>query len=137
VIIQQRRIKMALSANELRIGNLVWDDYSGEMIVSAILESSAVYLRKTIALPSGEYLVKYIKPIPLNEEWFLKFGFEKLNRDILEYKKDKLIVEWLFNRWTGRLYYDAYTSIQIIEINFVHELQNLYFALTGNELEIK
>jgi hypothetical protein len=126
-----------MKASELRIGNYVWDDYSGEMIVSAILESSAIWLRKTIKYPSGEYLVKDIKPIPLTEEWLLRFGFEKLKRAVIAFGKRNLIVEWLFERWTGRLYYDAYTSIQIIEIQYVHQLQNLYFALTEEELTIK
>ena len=76
------------------------------------------------------------KPIPLTEEWLIKFGFEKLNVDIIRYEKSNLIVEWLFERWTGRLYDDFETSIQITEIKYVHQLQNLYFALTQKELEL-
>jgi hypothetical protein len=129
-----------MTSTELRIGNYVWDDYSGEMIVSAILESSAIYLRKTIALPSGEYLIKNIEPIPLTEEWLLKFGFDNINsREYgikcgscwMSLNNPKDMGEWQdYYCWT-------YDRFKFIELKYVHQLQNLYFALTGNELEIK
>jgi hypothetical protein len=51
-----------MKASELRIGNLVFDSYSGIMIVDAINPHSGmdnnsvgVYLKKTNRLPSGYY----------------------------------------------------------------------------------
>jgi len=119
---------------ELRIGNLISrkDLGNGEDRIESVIELG----QKLICSGPIKVICQYdeIQPIPLTEEWLLKFGFEKLNRDVPAYESNNLIMEWLFERWTGRLYYDAYTSIQIIQVNHVHQLQNLYFALTGEEL---
>lgn len=70
-------------------------------------------------------------PIPLTEEWLIKFGFE-LNSN---------------NNWShwnfGLNFYkdgDFFESDQLpifIYLQYVHQLQNLYFAITGEELTIK
>lgn len=56
--------------------------------------------------------------IPLTEEWLLKFGVESIY-DFKIYNDD------------GDVFYYA------VGCEYVHQLQNLYFALTGEELEIK
>lgn len=79
-----------------------------------------------------------LKPIPLTEEWLVRFGFElldgSLSRKVFEkgYLKFKVIsheygIDFYFGN--GGAYY--------IKPRFVHNLQNLYFALTGEELTIK
>src|SRR5690606_25906266 len=68
------------------------------------------------------------KPIPLTEEWFLKLGFQfvggwvngKVLLDSLLYVRDKR-TEYVFEYGEGSR----------ITIQHVHQLQNLYFALTG------
>ena len=83
-----------------------------------------------------------IRPIPLTEEWLLKFGFkiktwvddsvtgathQRIEGDkILEFK-----LHYSCDWWHDRIYghCSGYTPIK-----HVHSLQNLYFALTGEEL---
>ena len=120
-----------MEANELRIGNLVM--YDNRIFPIYSISKECPHL-DTIEFGAGLIEFSDIKPIPLTEDWLLKFGFEKLNRDVTGYEKDNLIVEWLFESWTGRLYYDCDTSIRIIVIEYIHQLQNLYFTLTGDEL---
>jgi len=80
------------------------------------------------------------EPIPLTEEWLLKFGFENMNDpDVLVYCKS-------FGKFDGEDYDDAivitrdsqnqwYFSLgRKVIVNYVHQQQNLYFALTGEEL---
>lgn len=117
-----------MKAEELRIWNLVWDSYSGEMIVEHIdRRTQTVFLAKTINLPTGLYNLDKIHPIPLTEEWLLRFGFEKKSSDVFE------LYEYAIER-----NYDSVDFIfegKIIRvIKYVHQLQNLYFALTGEEL---
>ena len=50
-----------IKANELRIGNLVYDNLGGTLKI------------KGISLESD---LSHIKPIPLTEEWLLKFGID-------------------------------------------------------------
>ena len=65
-----------------------------------------------------------LKPIPLTEEWLLKFGFRESNKYLFKYKLG-------LKKRGDNYFYDN------ISIKHVHQLQNLYFALTGEELTLK
>jgi hypothetical protein len=127
-----------MKANQLRIGNWVMSanykkikreikDYSVEVIRAGDIHHLETF-------PNS----KSIKPIPLTEEWLLKFGFKKDTKYDWELKVN------------GVLFYGMCDDTQpvntgigilnlpdsIINIQHVHQLQNLYFALTGEELTI-
>ena len=84
-----------------------------------------------------------IKPIPLTEDWLVKLGFKKrlqcYDVRVSEFKRLGLGLNG------ARYYYGVdgmsnghqYYSNMIEYIGFVHQLQNLYFALTQKELELK
>lgn len=85
-----------------------------------------------------QYLDEY-EPIPLTEEWMLKFGFENRNRNEYSKREDKCPIGisidfyledkfWLFLEGSE---YDH----ELQHIKHVHQLQNLYFALTNTELK--
>jgi len=110
-----------IDATELRIGNLIlFEDGS-------IIEVRGIH-------PSGKNIhdgkkwieVFRLNPIPLTEEWLLKFGFKPFCND---WSKKALIIH------TRKRGFVIKRSIPIIKS--VHQLQNLYFALTGTELTIK
>jgi hypothetical protein len=69
------------------------------------------------------------RPIELTEEWLLRFGWEKKG----PYKWDNdLMYDYLMT------YPSGYTMNGVAyEIKYVHQLQNLYFALTNSELTLK
>ena len=71
------------------------------------------------------------QPIPLTEEWLLKFDFHELEDGNL--RNGMLIVT---KNSKGELTITI-RLIMIKSIKYVHQLQNLYFALTGTELTIK
>jgi len=88
---------------------------------------------------------KNIEPIPLTEEWLLKFGFELYESGY--YFPYKINNQWEKDNWYFCANY-RYNQIDIchrgnlgslirFDIKYVHQLQNLYFALTGTELEVK
>ena len=119
---------MELKANELRIGHLV----EINMPITNKIISIDVYHISGLKKNKG-----YFKPIPLTEEWLFKFGFFTI-------KAGKLIDATLPNfrfslHKSGN--YDGFLFCEknniIINIDYVHQLQNLYFALTNKELEIK
>jgi hypothetical protein len=63
------------------------------------------------------------RPIPLTEEWLLKCKSNSIFNNGFEYKKTR----------TGR--FEIYVGMSLITvIEFVHELQNLNFALLGEDL---
>jgi len=75
-----------------------------------------------------------IEPIPLTEEWLLKFGFEKLN--LIAWRCGNIIIETVLG-FNVRMMATEESSVFIKKIKHVHQLQNLYFALTNEELTIK
>jgi hypothetical protein len=81
------------------------------------------------------------RPIPLTEEWLLKFGFEK--RTTVAHSVQYFIGfnpithDWMFDiLWLVGHEYPFYRNGHFA-IKYVHQLQNLTFALTGEELTIK
>ena len=113
-----------MKATELRIGN--WVSTQSDEIVKVGYE----IIRSLIVFPDKpEY--KPI-PIPLTEKWLVKFGFEKRTKSI--YKK-KRGVEIIFDSEDKVHWYGNGTD-GVTELFFVHQIQNLYFALTGTELEL-
>jgi len=112
-----------MKASELRIGNL---------IIGAFDNTLKVTISQMVNLDNG---FESIEPIPLTEEWLLKFGFKTDNKcwrkdiHIFEYeliKDDEFtfdVINVECNNWT-------------VSVKYVHELQNLYFVLTGKELTL-
>ena len=115
-----------MKANELRIGNWIQTNISKEPV-------KVLGVKKGEILDSGvwDYTTRY-EPIPLTEEWLLKFGFEKI-RGVYWFVRGAYFEYEGFDTWT--LYQDE--QDYLTDLKHVHQLQNLYFALTGDELTIK
>lgn len=136
-----------LKASELRIGNLVLDPVRNkigsidEIKRHPSCERDYDYLLKVKlenALFSPSEYFDYFKPIPLTEEWLVRFGFEKKNSFEFEspctvfYIEKSSIGDYEFCK---KPQYDEFGWLKTIK--YVHQLQNLYFALIGEELTIK
>jgi hypothetical protein len=126
-----------MTANELRIGNLVRDKISKTeiKIIELTEQSIGTYVvdRNKFPLSNGWS----IEPIPLTEEWLLKLGFEKQKGKIDIFEKSRLRI-WIGARGQSLCYLveENTTSAHYIpnSLEHVHQLQNLYFALTGIDL---
>lgn len=120
-----------IQANELRIGN--WVYYEKD--------------KCNVKISIGDFLYKeneYFAPIPLTEEWLLRFGFDRelslCDFSILldENLDTKLMIDLHDAVATTSIYdCDEITITYIQDTLSVHQLQNLYFALTGEELTMK
>lgn len=119
-----------MEANELRIGNIT----DKGTIVSFYERGIHVGFGKTFEFNE-------VQPIPLTEEWLLKFGFEKNFENLIEIlinKNQSLHFDKTDNCMS--LYIPInheFIYLVFKHIKYVHQLQNLYFSLTGTELEIK
>jgi len=133
-----------MKAEELRIGNFVKSGTmhtgigakKGYYVISAIGETVAWLNESNV----GEYY-KNIQSIPLTEQWMKKFGFKKrnefcgcgINDNIEVWKLDGYgFIKDISDKWFLEGY-DWNTK----HFRYVHELQNLFFALSGEELKIK
>ena len=75
--------------------------------------------------------------IPLTEEWLLRFGFEKTQHEYGSHEtifsKDEIELSSDFRLVVTDYYVERIGK----PLQYVHQLQNLFFALTGEELTIK
>jgi hypothetical protein len=80
-----------------------------------------------------------IEPIPLTEKWLLDFGWAKGEYDT-EYQDNISLNQEVLSYNVNSNMFCIETQTDVMEINhilYVHELQNLYFALTKQELTLK
>ena len=121
-----------MRTRELRIGNYV-SHYVGDDLKVDVIADVGYHLlssAKSITSRKDSDVIKSLEPIPLTEEWLLKFGFDKLEGwdDTFFFQlNDVQILEYNVSGYD----YDG------VNIKHVHQLQNLYFALTGEELKLK
>jgi hypothetical protein len=119
-----------MKANEFRIGNCVLDN-NGNIREINIDILSFIQISTTTRLK-----IIGFEPIPLTEEWLLKFGFEKTEWD--NFNSYRLMI--CNNNYIIVLYSDGNCEVGDIitcKIEYLHQFQNLYFAITGEELKIK
>ena len=80
----------------------------------------------------------HFKPIPITEEWLLKFGFKKRKNRHLFHWENKIVISEYKDEFENFFYPKTGYDIRFSnEIKYVHQLQNLYFALTGTHLKLK
>lgn len=114
-----------INPSELRVGNFVdtvtaYPDY---IIVAGIYKGHVCFHDGDMFLP------KYVEPLDLTPEWLERFGFDN-NKDHEGY--------YMSGGWICKNYSEGDGGVHCIaEVRYVHQLQNLYFALTGQELELK
>jgi hypothetical protein len=126
-----------MKANELRIGNLVTYENKTHKIFGI---SEQYPFLDTIEY--GAFVVEWydLKPIPLTEDWLLKAGFEVVYDSEftkrLDFIKDNRF-DFFINKQNETLSGIRFKGNTFFnEAKHVHQLQNIYFALTGEELAI-
>lgn len=140
-----------MKANELRIGNLV----SIEPVIGT---------QKVIGI-FPEYIVtpmvekanfELIEPIKLSKKWLLNFGFSYRKYDAPNEKMRKAFEEQnpmikyldihtefpIYPPYEKKIHWTIevkmpHGNLYPINVIYVHQLQNIYFAITGEELTIK
>ena len=126
-----------MKASELRIGNLV--DLGNR--IAKVIEINHLACVVVDLEETQDTIEDYerVKPIKLTEEWLLKFGlkpnqwFCSNSYCVVEDKTGDIHYGWCMK---------TQNSLHTKEIEFgyfkyVHQFQNLYFALTGEELILK
>ena len=127
-----------MKATELRIGNYVFNDY-----LFKNKEINGIFDQEIWLCEIGEYEfdqrsnIDCIEPIPLTEEWLLKFGFELYDWKLNGKHAKKEWVKGMFVIEANKNNTDFRFKSPLKFIDHVHQLQNLYHALTGEELVTK
>lgn len=131
-----------MEIKELRIGNAVYScsKEGREVIVCRSIDSSGInpfnndsdciWFREGV----GEF---HIEPIPLTEEWLIKFGFHRHHAD---YSNGVIYLKNVpgNDSFVWGVYPDELGSGFVVKgsklIKYVHTLQNLYYSLIQEEL---
>ncbi len=127
-----------INGNELRIGNFIYfKDYKSHFIIELVSEEKIMIEEMYRRCDSD-----LIHPIPLTEDWLTRLGFNvvpnmEVWRGEVQYE---ISVMPSANRFL-RIYELQFASIiepnnevHLNRFKYVHQLQNLYFSLTSEEL---
>lgn len=124
-----------MEARELRIGNLVEYYVEDSMDArKAWWEVSSIDLID-LGIIEKEPELHNFRAISLTQKWLNKFGFRK-------YQNPNNSPTWCFSKGgirliknfhSGKFYLECY----FMEIKSVHQLQNIFFLLKGEELELR
>jgi hypothetical protein len=120
-----------MKTTDLRIGNLVLSKGVPVQIEEIMWE--------TVRYCFGEFPIDYVEPIPITEDWLWRLGFERreglfrLSKYWVEFRNfDRVGVKILFGCFQNN---KIYITDTLVYTEYVHQLQNIYFALTGKELQ--
>lgn len=131
-----------IKAEELRIGNYILDD-ENKIVKVECIESK--YFNDYDG--GNEFPIKFsdkdlnikmcdiisCNGILLSEGILLKCGFESGTDDVNHWWFTKGDININYSSWIGKFEWEW----QDIEIQYLHQLQNLYFSLTLTELQFK
>lgn len=121
-----------IKVNELRIGNYVLDQFGVIRTIETIGANESIRVFSEIYKCESMSL-QYCNPIPLTEEMLLKCGFTRFGKllrlNTFEY--------WTLSKSLVIHGHGGYYTGLILKIQYLHQLQNLYFALTGEEITVK
>lgn len=140
-----------MKASELRLGNLVLRPKKKDGRKTSEFKEVVVESIDSVGINvwqsgyegendwEGEFDEDEVKPIPLTEEWLIKFGFyntgagwfkglKNVHHDVI-FHFQLLLIE-------GDFIFTV-PGLPAKNIQFVHDLQNVYFAVTNEELTLK
>ena len=133
-----------METKELRIGNLV-EDHNGARCEIYAIASNSVIVTGLFGSIQRTLGICEIKPIPITEEWMVKFGFRKrivdkyninylkrisIGNDIkIMFYKNRNIKYTRIKNEHHEMYLGKYANCV-----YVHQLQNLFYSLTREEL---
>lgn len=135
-----------MDVTDVRVGNLVLDSASKTVRRVSGFQGNTIFIQPEPAINDTTLIPKEvngnysISPIPITEKWLERFGFVKYyheDRDSDYYWKGEILI---YAYRTGELYFASendngcYPIVNTSEIKYVHELQNLYFALIKEEV---
>ncbi len=131
--------KYMIKTNELRVGNKIQDTEGVILTVQrTIINDSDILVVERPSLLTINYTAL---GIPLTAEWLKRLGFYSHNipdfkvvMGLIEYSRNGLGTTSIDAGYGRFRWHEGYA---IDNIMFVHQLQNLYLILTGEELILK
>lgn len=124
-----------MEATELRLGNKIYSnefDIDNGCDVLQIVDCDYYAIHEIF---KGNKVNKY-SPIPITENLLLKIGFEYSKTTDKFFIKDNTFGISTADNKFRFIQGNLVCQLILRDLKYVHELQNLYYALTGNELSL-
>lgn len=142
-----------MKANELRIGNLFYPiDRSGHVhlpiqvpfkvhTIGFEIEAFKFDQNPAELHEIPKFRLSDLSEIPITEKWLLDFGFEKSTAgeggdNYVEYYENSISKLIICNWGDGFIMSNSFSHGIRINLKYVHQLQNLFFAIEQKELEL-
>lgn len=136
---------MELKASDFKVNNYVIDDDGYVRIVKGIDASNPMIMYKlttrkcNVSCDLNWWKSSGFKPIQLTEEWLIKLNYKEIqkgNSDKPLYVIDRFVLRWeeAYKFWYVT---DLQSQGYMTKLEFVHEWQNFYRIMQGEELTIK
>lgn len=130
-----------IQSQELRIGNWVYSPDGYPMQIDAIDNQSDTVSLITSETGSLKYEISAIKKIELSPKLLIKIGFESKvfsDKKSIVYSHKNSPILFIDTGFNGHFSLFMYFigGIATENISYLHDLQNIIFALTKKELEI-
>lgn len=133
-----------LKCTDLRIGNWIKANGALSVIIGKVIEINLVHV--VIENNDGytSLPLSILEPIEFTEEVLVKIGFEKHDEamNIYAFENERAIVVYIPNRKLLKI--EGVENDVLIDRNIrlnnvahLHQLQNAYYCLTGEELNIE
>ena len=124
-----------MKANELRIGNWIGQKDGRQFQVAVTVAAAPNFWKNNLDISHG---------IPVTDDWLIRFGFTYVPSKI-EGNPDVLSIpimenDALYFEDDEFVYFDGNAKLYLKfadKREYVHQVQNLYFSLTGEELTFK
>lgn len=136
-----------IESTTLRQGNYVMDEhgvkygYAGLCVVTKIYDDTydcAAYNPKDNTIYTN--CKGITQPIPITEEWLINLGFTKQESHLFIFPQNTSYRLWGF-AWNVQQFSinttgDGWDDVGALSVSHIHQLQNIFHALTGKELQI-
>ena len=126
-----------MKENEIRIGNCVnFIEVSPSPFlvhgIHVMPRQMPYVVAKTDQSNLTQILSSGLTPIELTKQWLLDFGFNESPNGCWHIGQNPITYDWLF----FLVWHDEFAFYRNAHhpIKYVHQLQNLYFAINGQEL---
>ena len=124
-----------MEATELRLNNLVI--YEDEIVPVIGMENKNNGLFVKID-PYTAVDQRKLKPIALTAEWFARLGFKEVYRSSTRVRFDlPNFCRYDFDLSSNKILEGFLFFGNYIKCTHLHQLQNIYFTLTGEELKVE
>lgn len=122
-----------MNTQELRIGNIINTPHGIKKVTGVI--DDRVYCTEF------QFLIQELGPVIITEDWLFKFNLERDRENGISIYDLSRTDYWIQKEdeifWIYHVNMNGYLGHKLTSVDYVHEFQNLYYCLSGEELEIE